>query len=55
MGLEQLPELRSETDGKGYGFVGEGDWKTAALVRAMKIMGQGLEGEMHLWKITLPF
>ena len=29
---------------KGYGFAGEGDWKTAALVRAMKTMGQGLEG-----------
>jgi len=30
--------------GKGYGFAGEGDWKTAALVRAMKVMGSGLEG-----------
>jgi L-arabinose isomerase len=28
----------------GYGFGGEGDWKTAALVRAMKVMSAGLEG-----------
>jgi L-arabinose isomerase len=28
----------------GYGFGAEGDWKTAALVRAMKIMGCGLQG-----------
>ena len=29
---------------KGYGFAAEGDWKTAALVRAMKVMGSGLKG-----------
>jgi L-arabinose isomerase len=29
---------------KGYGFGAEGDWKTAALVRAMKVMSAGLEG-----------
>jgi L-arabinose isomerase len=28
----------------GYGFGAEGDWKTAALVRLMKVMGTGLEG-----------
>ena len=28
----------------GYGFAGEGDWKTAALVRAMKVMASGLKG-----------
>jgi len=28
----------------GYGFAAEGDWKTAALVRAMKVMGAGLAG-----------
>jgi L-arabinose isomerase len=28
----------------GYGFGGEGDWKTSALVRAMKVMAHGLEG-----------
>jgi len=44
-GLAQLPGLavqRLMTD--GYGFGAEGDWKTAALVRAMKVMGSGLEG-----------
>lgn len=38
-GLKQLPGLavqRLMED--GYGFAGEGDWKTAALVRLMKIM-----------------
>ncbi|MBB4080755.1 L-arabinose isomerase [Lewinella aquimaris] len=29
---------------QGYGFGGEGDWKTAALLRCMKVMGEGLEG-----------
>ena len=29
---------------KGYGFAAEGDRKTAALVRAMEIMGSGLPG-----------
>jgi L-arabinose isomerase len=28
----------------GYGFGAEGDWKTAALLRAMKVMGGGLPG-----------
>ena len=28
----------------GYGFGAEGDWKTAALVRAMKVMSAGLKG-----------
>jgi len=28
----------------GFGFAGEGDWKTAALVRAMKVMASGLKG-----------
>lgn len=26
----------------GYGFGGEGDWKTSAMVRIMKVMGTGL-------------
>jgi L-arabinose isomerase len=29
---------------QGYGFAGEGDWKTAALVRAMKVMAAGQPG-----------
>lgn len=44
-GLEQLPGIAAQRlMGKGYGFAGEGDWKTAALVRAMKVMGSGLKG-----------
>ena len=42
-GLCQLPGLACQRlMEKGYGFGGEGDWKTAALVRAMKVMGKGL-------------
>ncbi len=44
-GLRQLPGLavqRLMADGYGYGA--EGDWKHAALVRAMKVMSHGLEG-----------
>lgn len=38
-GLEQLPGLASQLlMAEGYGFAGEGDWKTAALDRLMKIM-----------------
>ncbi len=44
-GLRQLPGIAVQRlMQKGYGFAGEGDWKTAALVRAMKVMGSGLEG-----------
>jgi len=44
-GMIQLPGLPVQRlMAKGYGFAGEGDWKTAALVRAMKVMGQGLPG-----------
>jgi L-arabinose isomerase len=44
-GLPQLPGIavqRLMED--GYGFGAEGDWKTAALVRAMKVMSSGLSG-----------
>jgi L-arabinose isomerase len=44
-GLAQLPGIavqRLMSD--GYGFGAEGDWKTAALVRAVKVMGHGLKG-----------
>ena len=38
-GLQQLPGLAIQRlMEKGYGFGGEGDWKTAAMVRLMKIM-----------------
>ena len=44
-GMKQLPGIAAQRlMAKGYGFAGEGDWKTAALVRAMKVMGTGLEG-----------
>ena len=44
-GLRQLPGLAPQRlMAEGYGFAGEGDWKTAALVRAMKVMGEGLAG-----------
>lgn len=44
-GLKQLPGIAVQRLMKeGYGFGAEGDWKTAALVRAMKVMGSGLEG-----------
>lgn len=44
-GLVQLPGLAVQRLMKdGYGFGAEGDWKTAALVRAMKVMATGLKG-----------
>ncbi len=42
--LKQLPGLAIQRlMEKGYGFGAEGDWKTAAMVRIMKIMTQGME------------
>lgn len=44
-GLIQLPGLAVQRlMNEGYGFGAEGDWKTAALVRAMKVMASGLPG-----------
>ncbi len=44
-GLSQLPGIASQRlMAEGYGFGAEGDWKTAALVRAMKVMASGLKG-----------
>ena len=44
-GLTQLPGLAVQRlMADGYGFAGEGDWKTSALVRAMKVIGHGLPG-----------
>jgi len=44
-GLGQLPGLAVQRlMADGYGFGAEGDWKTAALVRSMKVMAEGLEG-----------
>jgi L-arabinose isomerase len=44
-GLNQLPGIAVQRlMADGYGFGAEGDWKTAALVRAVKVMGRGLAG-----------
>jgi L-arabinose isomerase len=44
-GLAQLPGLAPQRlMAEGYGFAAEGDWKTAALVRAMKVMASGRKG-----------
>ncbi len=43
-GFHQLPGIAVQRlMAEGYGFGGEGDWKTAALVRAMKVMAKGME------------
>ncbi len=44
-GLQQLPGLAAQRLMQiGYGFGAEGDWKHAAMVRAMKVMGHSLKG-----------
>ena len=44
-GLRQLPGLAVQRlMADGYGFGGEGDWKTASLVRLLKVMSAGLDG-----------
>jgi L-arabinose isomerase len=44
-GLKQLPGLAVQRlMADGYGFGAEGDWKTSALVRAVKVMSHGLKG-----------
>jgi L-arabinose isomerase len=44
-GLTQLPGLAVQRLMRdGYGFGAEGDWKTASMVRAMKVMTAGLPG-----------
>ena len=44
-GMEQLPGIATQRMlEQGYGYGGEGDWKTSAMVRIMKQMAQGLEG-----------
>lgn len=45
VGLRQLPGLAVQRlMADGYGFGAEGDWKHAALVRALKVMGAGRGG-----------
>jgi L-arabinose isomerase len=44
-GLRQLPGLAVQRlMADGFGFGAEGDWKTCALLRMMKVIGEGLEG-----------
>ncbi|GAB3954431.1 L-arabinose isomerase [Spirosoma harenae] len=44
-GMTQLPGIASQRlMADGYGFGGEGDWKTSAMVRTMKVMAAGLPG-----------
>jgi L-arabinose isomerase len=44
-GLRQLPGLAVQRlMADGYGFGGEGDWKTSALLAAVKAMGSGVDG-----------
>jgi L-arabinose isomerase len=44
-GLRQLPGLAVQRlMADGYGFGGEGDWKTSVMVRTLKIMADGLPG-----------
>ncbi|MET7475945.1 L-arabinose isomerase [Streptomyces sp. NPDC005648] len=43
--LRQLPGLAVQRlMADGYGFGGEGDWKTSALLRTLKVMGHGRPG-----------
>jgi L-arabinose isomerase len=54
-GMKQLPGLAVQRlMAEGYGFGGEGDWKTAALVRMMKIMAGG-EGTSFMEDYTYHF
>ncbi|WP_316860399.1 L-arabinose isomerase [uncultured Cohaesibacter sp.] len=59
-GLNQLPGLAPQRlMEQGYGFAGEGDWKTPALVRALKVMGHGKSGatsfmEDYTYDISAP-
>ena len=44
-GMKQLPGLATQRlMDMGFGFGAEGDWKHAAMVRALKVMGTGLDG-----------
>ena len=56
-GLAQLPGIAAQRlMADGYGFGAEGDWKTAALVRSMKIMATGMkEGTSFMEDYTYHF
>ena len=56
-GLRQLPGIAAQRlMAEGYGFGTEGDWKTAALVRGMKVMSVGLpDGTSFMEDYTYDF
>lgn len=44
-GMKQLPGLASQhLMSHGYGYAGEGDWKTAAMTAVLKVMGEERTG-----------
>lgn len=44
-GMRQLPGIGSQRMmAAGYGYGGEGDWKTSAMVHIMKVMASGMKG-----------
>ena len=44
-GMRQLPGIGSQRMmAAGYGYGGEGDWKTSAMVHIMKLMASGMKG-----------
>lgn len=44
-GMRQLPGIGSQRMmATGYGYGGEGDWKTSAMVHIMKVMASGMKG-----------
>jgi L-arabinose isomerase len=49
-GMAQLPGIAAQRlMNDGFGFAGEGDWKTAALVRVMKVMATGIERRQFIY------
>ena len=56
-GLDQLPGIAVQRlMADGYGFAAEGDWKTAALVRTMKVMASRLpQGTSFMEDYTYDF
>ncbi|MCY0962082.1 hypothetical protein OTB19_35080 [Streptomyces sp. H27-H5] len=52
-GLRQLPGLAVQRlMADGYGFGGEGDWKTSVLLRTLKVMSQGLPGGVSFMEVA---
>ncbi|MBN1616631.1 MAG: L-arabinose isomerase [Spirochaetales bacterium] len=48
-GMKQLPGLACQNlMADGFGFAGEGDWKTAAMVRTFKVMSSGLSSSQGM-------